>query len=121
MLDDFMNGNISSSGSTFFTGITTLSNQLGNLANNVTNIMNNFTTNLQTGVNNMVTTAGAAVTQIEILADGSTPNATYNLIYSSPTPGSSASVTSAFGAIFGSPNQSNTLSGALYSLTRTIY
>lgn len=59
-MDDILNGNISKSGTSFFTGIGTLNNNLATLSTNINNIISNFTSNLNTRVTNMISYADLA-------------------------------------------------------------
>lgn len=43
-MDDLVNGNVSSSGTSFWMGLSTLSTELGNINTNVVDIQNNLTT-----------------------------------------------------------------------------
>lgn len=59
-MDDILNGNISKSGTSFFTGIGTLNNNLATLSTNINNIISNFTSNLNTHVASMINYADLA-------------------------------------------------------------
>jgi hypothetical protein len=120
-LDDLLNGNVTSDNSSFFIGASTLVTYLGNFKTNITNIINNFSNNLQTGVNNVQSNCSSAITNLEILSNGVTHNATYSLIYNTPTTLSGSSVSSTFGTVLGVPSNSSSMVGAIYTVVTTLY
>lgn len=83
-----MNGNISASGTTFFSGISVYKSGIPNLKNNISNIINNFTTYLSSNVNKVVIDSKNVNSAISTIVDGITNNISLTLNYVNPTPNS---------------------------------
>lgn len=123
ILDDILNGNVTTDGSSFFVGLNQLYTQLGNLNTNLTTI-NSTMANLLPNSSNMTAVSTAATTALTNIAKipknvdaGGNMNATaYN------TPFNSASPTSAINSIFPTILGSSTTGGyvgTLYSAVTT--
>jgi hypothetical protein len=116
--DDLLNGNVTLSGTSFFTGLNLFSGNLGYLGGNLTNIKNNLTdlSNLASGttytqVNNIQT----AIPTIKNIPDNAGV-AAMNLNYNTPISASPATGTlaSSFNSILGTWSTSKTLVSNLY-------
>eukprot|EP00178_Gracilaria_changii_P006847 TRINITY_DN22220_c0_g1_i1.p1 TRINITY_DN22220_c0_g1~~TRINITY_DN22220_c0_g1_i1.p1 ORF type:complete len:294 (-),score=9.45 TRINITY_DN22220_c0_g1_i1:1071-1952(-) len=124
-VDDLLNGNVTSNGSAFFTGLNTLSAQLGNLNTNLSNINGNFSDFTSTGGGSVSDTALtntnnilSAVQQIPHTTSPYQLVLTYNTpIESSPT---SSTLDSTFIAVLGDYSNSSTLVGGLYTIVQGI-
>lgn len=115
-----MNGNITSDNATFFMGTSTLYTYLLNFKGNITDIINNFTAGaLQTPLGNVNTNLTSILTGLETLANGTTANNSYVLIYTNPVP-SAGAVPSAFPTVLGTPTDASTVVGGLYSTSNTL-
>lgn len=114
-LDDILNGNITQDGSTFFIGLTPLSTKLVDLRNNVTDIIGNLTGTVQSGSANVAAACVSSKTGLETVAD-TTANTSYAGTYTSPTPGSPATLPSGFATVLGDPTQSSTAIGIMYTV-----
>lgn len=123
-VDDVLNGNTSSSGTTFFTGLNTLTAQLTNLNNSLASINGNFSdlaNNLSGQSFNARSYVNSRMTDVKQIPDAT--NFVLTLAYptpidSNPTTGT---LTSTFVNILGSYTNSSSLVGALYSVLQGIY
>lgn len=120
VLDDLINGNVTSDGSSFFSGLNQINVQLGYLNGNLTAI-NNTMANLApsspniTNVQNDATAALTAIAKIpnNVNAGGNMSAITYNTPFNSGSP--TGTITSTFPAVLGSSTTGG-LVGALYTL-----
>lgn len=120
MLDDLLNGNITTDETSFFSGTNTLVALLSQLNTTVDDINSNFT-NVKTSVTNVKTNANTVRSNIETLGLSGSNNS-FSLTYTDPTPaGSSYTADSSFSAVLGNPTIANTLSYGLYSVIDTLY
>jgi len=121
ILDDLLNGNVTTDGSSFFVGLNQLDTQLGNLNSNLTTIQNTMN-NLVPGAANItaVTNAGStALTDVakvpaNVDAGGNMATITYN------TPLNSGATTGTTDSIFPTVLGSSTTGGLVGTLYTTI-
>ena len=107
VLDDLMNGNVTTDGTSFFAGLNQIRTQLGHLSGNlsaINNTMANLASN-STNMTNVQTDATAALTAIariprNVDAGGNMNDITYNTPFNSASP--TATITSIFPPILGS-------------------
>jgi hypothetical protein len=121
ILDDIINGNVTSSGSNFFLGLKQLDTQLGNLNGNLTTI-NNSMSNLQPSSANMtaVTTAASnALSDTAKIPNNVNAGGNMNAIAYS-TPLNSGSTTGTINSIFPGLLGSSNTGGYVGSLYTTI-
>ena len=124
-VDDLLNGNVTSNGSAFFTGLNTLSSQLTNLNGNLSNIAGNFSDFTTAGGGSVSDTALTNVnnilTSVEQIPDTTSP---FKLVltYNTPinTAGNTGTHASTFIDILGYSGNSSSLVGALYTLVNAI-
>ena len=121
ILDDLLNGNVTTDGSSFFVGLKQLDTQLGNLNSNLTtiqNTMNNLVPGAAniTAVNNAGNTALSDVAKVpnNVNSGGNTPAITYN------TPLNSGATTGTTNSIFPTVLGSSTTGGLVGTLYTTI-
>lgn len=108
MLDDFLNGNISNNGNTYFAGIATLTTKLTDLANNVDQVSTQFGA-VKTALNTVLTKASTATTNLPTVAS-STANATMaNLVYTNTMDSTTNSLASIIPSVIGSPSTNNSV------------
>jgi hypothetical protein len=129
--DDLLNGNSTVNGTYFFTGLNTLSAQLGNLWSNLSTINTNFAdltgTTPAPGAGNSesllaLNNVWNAANKVSQIPTG-VANASLALSYMTPINSGSASVSlsSTFNSVLGSGTQSSTLVGGLYAVIGNIY
>lgn len=120
VLDDLLNGNVTTDGSSFFTGLTQLNIQLGYLNGNLSSI-NTTMANLATGstnITNVQNDATTALTNIAKIPNNVNAGGNMNAIaYSTPLNSGSptGTINSIFPAILGSSTTGGYV-GALYTL-----
>jgi uncharacterized protein YukE len=123
-VDDLLNGNVTLSGTTFFTGLNTLSNELSNLNANLNNINNNFSDFTTTGAGSasdtLLTDLGTAKSNVQQIPDTSSP---YQLVlaYQTPIDSSTGTTDSTFKVVLGDYSNSSSLVGAVYTAINAIY
>jgi len=120
-VDDILNGNITNSGTSFFTGLNTLTAQLNNLNGNLSIISSSFNDLANTGSGTSFDASNAvAARMVDVLQIPSTSSPyTLTLSYQTPIDATSPTValTSTFPAILGSYNSSNSsLISSLYTV-----
>lgn len=120
VMDDLLNGNITTDQTSFFSGTNTLVTLLRSLNNTIDDISNNFTA-VKTSVDNVQSTANTIRGNIETLGLGGA-NSSFSLTYTDPTPASSSyTALSGFSSILGTPTTSDTLSYIMYAIIDALY
>lgn len=125
-VDDLLNGNVTTDGSTFFTGLNTLSAQISNLDSSLSNIntamadltdTNPATSDTLTAYNNV----DAAQTEVQKIPDSTAPYQ-LTLQYRSPLDQSAglSNLDPQFKSVLGDYTQSSTLVGGLYTVVGRI-
>lgn len=120
VMDDILNGNVTTNGSSFFVGLNQLNLQLGYLNGNLTAI-NNTMQNLQsssanmTNVNNLANTALSDIAKIpaNVNAGGNMSAISYSTPLNSASP--SSTITSTFPSLLGSSTTGGFI-GTLYNV-----
>lgn len=126
-VDDVLNGNVTSSGTSFFTGLNTLYNQLTNLDGNLSFIDSKLTdlnTTSSSKSYDALSYVTTSMTNVQKIPDTASPYV-LNLKYPNPidtaySPAPTLSVDSLFKDVLGSYSNSNSLVGGLYTLLKTI-
>jgi len=123
-VDDVLNGNTTANGTTFFTGLNTLSGQLSSLNASLANINGNFTdlANTTGGKSfNAKSYVSSRMDDVKKIPDSTA--FVLSLSYSTPIDSNSATgtLTSLFVSILGDYTNSSSLVGALYSVIKGIY
>ena len=118
--DDLLNGNVTTDGTSFFTGLNVFSTSLTSLSGNLTNIQGNLTdlSNLASGttytdVNNLLTVQSNYIKKIPGNAGTGSMSLTYSTPINSASP--SGTLASSFINILGTWSTSSTLVYNLYS------
>lgn len=122
-MDDILNGNVTSDGSSFFVGLHQLSTQLGYLNGNLTSI-NNTMANLKSSSANMTDASTKAATALSdiakipnnVNAGGNMPAVAYSTPLNSASP--TSTINSIFPAILGSSTTGGYV-GDTYSVVNT--
>ena len=120
-VDDLLNGNVTSNGSAFFTGLNTLTAQIDNLDGNLSNINGNLTdlagtgTTSETALNDVTAVLG----NVQQIPDTTSPFQ-LTLVYNTPIDASSGTTPSTFKPVLGDYTNSSSLVGSLYTLIQTI-
>lgn len=117
-VDDVLNGNVTNSGTSFFTGLNTLSAQLSNLNSSLADINGNFSDLANsTGGSSFNASAFVLSRMDDVKNIPDSTGSALTLAYSTPIDtGSGSSLTSTFVSILGSSANSSSLVGALYSV-----
>jgi len=123
-VDDILNGNTTSNGSAFFTGLNTLSGQLTSLNSSLSSINGNFSdlANNLSG-NSFTARANVALRMADVKNIPDSTNFVLTLNYSTPINANSPSVllNSTFPTVLGTYSNNSTLVGGLYSVINGIY
>lgn len=125
LFDDFLNGNITSDGSSFFTGLVQLQSQLNNLQGNIT-LINNTMKNMQssnTNVSNALSSYTTALTSVAKIPADSVGSTQATLTYNTPlnTASPSTPISSNFPQTLGSNTTGGIIDQLLTSLNASYF
>ncbi len=123
LFDDIVNGNVTSDGATFFTGITMLVQSINDLGGNMTTITNKIT-DLNGNVSNVVTSMGTSRDDIQKVPNNALANGnaviTYNTKISDAFGATTGTTPSLFVSILGSSGNGGIV-GAFYATIDATY